>query len=544
MSRRTTIAISLAIALASAIPATLAVIPASAQPAQQGTNLLVNPGFEGLSCPGGRPDQAECNATHIVHIQDGIIRDNIRTPEGWVTWWREDPTNGWTQPEVVIASQADPYLNPPRIRTGSYAMKVFGSHGGFDGGFYQVVGGLTPGATVSLAAYAHTWTCTSYTGGDHGPGTTCGDLWAMPLSVGIEPNGVADPFSPSIIWSTDYYYPDNYGLVGPVTTRVGAGGTICVYLRSWSKWATRGGNDAYWDDAVLVYGGQVAPPTIPAATATSVPAATATSGPAATATSGPSPTPGPTSTPRPTPTPRPDGSVVHVVEPGDTLSVIAEQYGVSVDQIRQLNAGSIGENDLIEVGQELVISAPSIQATSTATSTPKATPPVAATETLATFTPTVAPSPAPASASICVLAYQDRNGDNVRDAAAEELLPNVVFTLSGASGEVGQYSTTGTSEPYCFTDLAPGVYRVSMAPPAGYAPGDLAEQNTAVTAGATLPLEFSVRRSENPASGNATPAPPTGTQSSSGLKIIALVEGGLVVILAVVLGLVFFRKRR
>jgi hypothetical protein len=138
-----------------ALLAASAFVPASAQPAHQEGNLLVNPGFEGLSCPGGSPAQAECNATHDVHIKDGIIRDNIRTPEGWVTWWREDPANGWTQPEVVIAAQIDPYLNPPRIRTGSYAMKVFGSHGAFDGGFYQVVNGLHPGVVRIPRPWPH-----------------------------------------------------------------------------------------------------------------------------------------------------------------------------------------------------------------------------------------------------------------------------------------------------------------------------------------------------------------------------------------------------
>ncbi len=358
-----------------ALLAASAFVPASAQPAHQEGNLLVNPGFEGLSCPGGSPAQAECNATHDVHIKDGIIRDNIRTPEGWVTWWREDPANGWTQPEVVIAAQIDPYLNPPRIRTGSYAMKVFGSHGAFEGGFYQIVSGLQPGATVALSAYAHTWTCTSYTGGDNGPGTTCGDRWAMPLTVGIEPNGVADPWSSNIVWSGEYYHPDVYGLVGPVTAQVGPGGRVCVYLRSWGKWATRGGNDTYWDDAALVYASAPSPTKVPQPTATD----------------GPSPTPGPTATPRPTPSPRPDSAIVHVVEAGDTLSFIAQKYGVSIDQIRQLNVGSIDEGDLIRVGQELVISVPTPRPTSLPTSTP---PPATLTPTHAPPTPT-APSPTP-----------------------------------------------------------------------------------------------------------------------------------------------------
>jgi LysM repeat protein len=64
---------------------------------------------------------------------------------------------------------------------------------------------------------------------------------------------------------------------------------------------------------------------------------------------------------------------------------------VSIDQIRQLNVGSIGEGDLIRVGQELVISVPTPQPTSLPTSTP---PPATLTPTLAPPTPTV-PSPTP-----------------------------------------------------------------------------------------------------------------------------------------------------
>lgn len=70
--------------------------------------------------------------------------------------------------------------------------------------------------------------------------------------------------------------------------------------------------------------------------------------PAGTATPEPTPTFDPNA---PTPTP---GPIYHVVAPGETLSSIAEQYGVSVELIRQASGLPIG-NDTIVVNQTLVI---------------------------------------------------------------------------------------------------------------------------------------------------------------------------------------------
>lgn len=70
--------------------------------------------------------------------------------------------------------------------------------------------------------------------------------------------------------------------------------------------------------------------------------------PAGTATPEPTPTFDPNA---PTPTP---GPIYHVVAPGETLSSIAEQYGVSVELIRQASGLPIG-NDTIVANQTLVI---------------------------------------------------------------------------------------------------------------------------------------------------------------------------------------------
>jgi uncharacterized protein YkwD/LysM repeat protein len=69
-------------------------------------------------------------------------------------------------------------------------------------------------------------------------------------------------------------------------------------------------------------------------------------------------------------TPMPDGSIVHVVQPGQNLSLIAKAYGVLVPEIKALN--NLTSDDLY-VGDVLIIrkaGTPAPTATATVTSTP------------------------------------------------------------------------------------------------------------------------------------------------------------------------------
>jgi LysM repeat protein len=55
--------------------------------------------------------------------------------------------------------------------------------------------------------------------------------------------------------------------------------------------------------------------------------------------------------------PRPDPvQTIHIVRPGETLSQIARQYGVSVDALTA--ADGIADPHLIKIGQELIIPGP------------------------------------------------------------------------------------------------------------------------------------------------------------------------------------------
>jgi LysM repeat protein len=88
----------------------------------------------------------------------------------------------------------------------------------------------------------------------------------------------------------------------------------------------------------------------------------------------PTPTPGPTSTPEPgVPTPTPPNYVVHIVAPGETLSTIAEQYGIPLALLRIAN-DLPPDDDTIHVDQSLVIPVGTPVPSPTPTVDPHATP--------------------------------------------------------------------------------------------------------------------------------------------------------------------------
>lgn len=61
--------------------------------------------------------------------------------------------------------------------------------------------------------------------------------------------------------------------------------------------------------------------------------------------------------------------------------------------------------------------------------------------------------------ALCVLAFDDVNGDGVRG-DGEGLVAGVVFAVRDSVHVVASYTTDGQSEPYCF-QMLPGEYRVT-----------------------------------------------------------------------------------
>ncbi len=167
----------------------------------------------------------------------------------------------------------------------------------------------------------------------------------------------------------------------------------------------------------------------------------------------------------PSPTPGPDGRIIYVVQPGDSCFRIQALYGITVDQLRGLNP-QLDENCTLVIGAELMLGVGGPAALSP---TPGPSPTLEP--------PTVTPTPAPGTTEICVLLYDDVNGDALR----QETEPGVAGGAVSVSNTAGTFSATKTTvsaidpdteEPVqtCFTDVPQGEYSISVAVPDNYNP--------------------------------------------------------------------------
>lgn len=216
-------------------------------------------------------------------------------------------------------------------------------------------------------------------------------------------------------------------------------------------------------------------------------------------------------TPFPTPTPDADGRIIYVVQPRDTLWRISAITGVTLDQLRALN--NLGANDQIVEGQQLLLAlAEPVRATTT---------PLAP-----FFTPTAAfpaPTPQPGSGTLCVLVYNDGNGDSIRQ--EEELsIPGGAISISDRAGKTSLTETTVTgSAPLCFKELTEGEYNISVAAPDGYNPTTVMNYTLKLEAGAETYLDFGAQ----PGSKQLAELPAASAESKSPLLGIL---GGLVLL--------------
>lgn len=221
----------------------------------------------------------------------------IFVPEHWVAFWKEegdvphDPTNteGYGRPEMHVIRanpETDPqFLNPPRfheeidqgrldedayrqwlLSQGWRALKYFTFWRIHDAGIYQSIGGLEPGTTVQLSAWAHAWS----SNGDapdcsEGANVGCGGFYALArdseelelgdadrnftFRLGIDPTGGTDPWAETVIWGLGAHIYNTYDEV-PSLLVDAQSSTVTVFLRSTVLWPFKH-CDAYWDDVTV-----------------------------------------------------------------------------------------------------------------------------------------------------------------------------------------------------------------------------------------------------------------------------------------------------
>lgn len=157
-----------------------------------------------------------------------------------------------------------------------------------------------------------------------------------------------------------------------------------------------------------------------------------------------------------TPTPLPDGRIIYTVKQGDSLLSISLVTGVSVDELKKLNSLS---GDTIYVGQQLLLG---LAGPPQVTFTPGPSP------TPTAFLPS--PTPPPGMGKLCVLLFNDQNGDSIRQ-DTEPAIPNGAISISNRTGSVSLTGkTVSGSDPICFEKVPVGEYNVTVAIPEGYNP--------------------------------------------------------------------------
>lgn len=242
-------------------------------------------------------------------------------------------------------------------------------------------------------------------------------------------------------------------------------------------------------------------------------------------------------TPFPTPTPGADGRIIYIVKTGDSLWRISAVSGIPMEELRALN--NLGANDVIAPGQELLLglggpadSAPTIGPRPTATSA----------------LPT--PTPGTGTGTLCVLLFEDINGDSFRQETELSLpggainvndrLGNVSFTADTPSGGLSENLFPEPEELgfVCFDTLEKGEYNVTVASPEGYNATTRLNYTVMLNPGEEILLDFGAQPNSEVL---ARKTAPVGSQQK---PVLGLIGGFLVLVgtgLAVYLW-IFYRK--
>ncbi len=234
-----------------------------------------------------------------------------------------------------------------------------------------------------------------------------------------------------------------------------------------------------------------------------------------------------------TPTAGPDGRILYIAQPGDNCIRIAALSGITVEQLRQLNSQKIDENcSNIIPGQEYLIAVISLEGTPTAGPSPTPAPP--------TFTPT----PFTGTTEICVLLFDDMNGDALR----QETEPAVAGGAVSVTEINGKYSaaqeTVVPADPaayqgICFTDVPEGSYNITMGIPDNYNPTMELTASLDVKAGDRDFVDFGIQSKAVVADVAAAEEPQTQNRS----PLLGIV-GGLFLLAGAALGYYAWRSSR
>ena len=138
-----------------------------------------------------------------------------------------------------------------------------------------------------------------------------------------------------------------------------------------------------------------------------------------------------------------------------------------------------------------------------------------------TLTPTAVlptPTPKPGLATLCILLYDDLNGDSLRQ-ESEVSIPGGAISFNNRTGSVSEAFDSAPGElPQCFENLPEGSYSISVAVPSGYNPTTETSYQLSLKAGDETYINFGAQaNSQTLAEAPVIPAPEGGRSPILGI---------------------------
>ena len=192
--------------------------------------------------------------------------------------------------------------------------------------------------------------------------------------------------------------------------------------------------------------------------------------------------------------------LIHTVEAGETLISIANDYGVTLEQLLSLN--SLDIDAYLQIGQRLLVIPDATLAESAGVDADEADSEAESDDAFVTVRDPDAPvtvasapmlDPADLSPEICFVIFADDNYNGMREPVETRLGGGEIILFDAADIEQLHYTTDGKSEPYCVRDLGRRRYRLEAVAPEGYGVSGAASLWLDLRAGGKLTLEFSAR---------------------------------------------------
>lgn len=190
-------------------------------------------------------------------------------------------------------------------------------------------------------------------------------------------------------------------------------------------------------------------------------------------------------------TPLPNGNIMYQVQEGDSCIRVALLHGITVEQLRQNNTNLNANCDLTS-GQLLLIGTGGPLAVS-ATPGPSPTP----------LPPTVTPTPVAGTTEICVLLFNDINGDGIRQ-LTETVIEGGAISVTETNGKFSRtFQTAINPDPNaayagtCLSDVPEGNYQIGAALPDNYNPTTDLNYTLEVKAGDIAVVDFGAQSKES-----------------------------------------------